>query len=113
MNLVPARHFVEQGARPGRAYACDHVRGLDPRDPTSTLGSRRSHSFRMATSGKPSNWLPLGLLVEQERLPRKAGAPSAILEILENFEISTKNVNFWKPLNPIEILYSIIISLFC
>ena len=35
-----------------------------------------------------------------------------IFEILENFENSTKNVNFLEPLNPIELFPVIIISLF-
>ena len=50
------------------------------------------------------------------RITRRAGAPPLkifeIFEILEKFEISTENVNFSKPLNPIELFSGIIISLF-
>ena len=50
------------------------------------------------------------------RITRRAGAPPsiffAIFEILENVEISIKNVNFPKPLNPIELFPGILISLF-
>ena len=64
---------------------------------------------RMATSGEPSTWFPLGKVVEQERSTRQNFQN---FKILRNFRNFRPKIQLSKNFKPIDFFLGLLISLF-